>query len=81
SALSPISDLPSPLTPPKEEKTSSSTAKMKKTKSQTKALIIASEINNEDSEIQEGAEAQYDLLVSMHESGGIDRFLNIPCMI
>ena len=81
SALSPISDLPSSLTPPKKENSSSTTAKMKNTKSQTKALIIESEITEEDSEIQEGAEAQYDLLASMHESGGIDRFLKIPCMI
>ena len=72
SALSPISDLPSSLTPPKKENSSSTTAKMKKTKSQTKALIIESEIT--EGEIQEGAEAQYDLLASMHESGGIDRF-------
>ncbi|CAF3458709.1 unnamed protein product [Rotaria sp. Silwood2] len=81
SILSSISDPPSLLPSSKEKKSSSSTEKMKKTKSQCKAVIIESEVDEEDTDIQKGAEAQYDLIPSIHECGGIDRFLEAPCMI
>ncbi|CAF1524671.1 unnamed protein product [Rotaria sordida] len=81
STLSSISDPPSLLPSSKEKKSSSSTKKMKKTKSQCKAVIIESEADEEDTDIQKGAEVQYDLITSIHECGGIDRFLEAPCMI
>ncbi|CAF3696053.1 unnamed protein product [Rotaria sordida] len=81
STLTSISDPPSLLASSKEKKSSSSIKKMKKTKSQSKAVIIESEADEEDTDIQNGAEAQYDLITSIHECGGIDQFLEAPCMI
>lgn len=81
SKLSLISDPPALLTSSKQQNSSATTAKMKRTKSQTKAVIIGSDIAEEDSDIQDVEEAQYDLLASIHESGGIDQFLKSPCMI
>ncbi|CAF0926684.1 unnamed protein product [Rotaria sordida] len=81
STLTSISDPPSLLASSKEKKSSSSIKKMKKTKSQSKAVIIESEADEEDTDIQKGAEVQYDLITSIHECGGIDRFLEAPCMI
>ena len=81
STLSSIGKPPSLLSSSKKKKSSSTTEKMRKTKSQSKAVIIESEVDEEDADIQTGAEGQYDLISSMHECGGIDRFLEAPCLV
>ncbi|CAF4353321.1 unnamed protein product [Rotaria sp. Silwood2] len=87
SPLSSISQSPSSLPLSKDTKLSSitttrhKTSTMKKTKSISKAEIIKSELDEENIDNESGTEAQYDLATSIEESGGVDQFLETPCMI
>lgn len=54
---------------------------MKKTKSISKAQIIESKFDEEDNNSENDSEGQYDLTTSIEESGGIEKFLETPCMI
>lgn len=54
---------------------------MKKTKSISKAQIIDSKLDEEDNNSESDSEGQYDLATSIEESGGIEKFLETPCMI
>ncbi len=86
SELSPTGQPSSSLSFSKETKLSSTgtsrktTSTMKVTKSKSKAQIIKSQLD-EDTDIESDTEGQYDLTTSIEESGGIEQFLQTPCMV
>lgn len=53
----------------------------KKTKSRSKVHVITSEHEADSGDDTSDNEAQYDLQICIDESGGIDRFLETPCMV
>ncbi len=84
--LSAINQSSSPIVLAKETKLSSTTTSQekgtttKKTKCISKARIIEPTLSEED-DSESDTDGQYDLVTSIEESGGIQNFLETPCLI
>ncbi|CAF4197543.1 unnamed protein product, partial [Rotaria sordida] len=70
-----------PSSLPKETNFNSNTIAKKKTKPISKTQIINCGSGPKNNDDESDDEAHYDLQTCIEETGGLDRFLNTPCMI